>query len=135
MNVCNSKKNTITTNICQRANTYAEQGAVKLIAALERQHAEMMKMLSRITLTKDQTSPNVGKLEISNLKNKDPENNNRFDESGYAYFRGKHRGPQNYERFGETYPNDNGNKGGYQGSNHRMRNLKMPLFNGGDAYG
>ncbi|PWA91318.1 Ty3/gypsy retrotransposon protein [Artemisia annua] len=131
----------------------SELGAVKseLSTAMEQQFSEVMKMLSAIKLSNEQSSPKVGSSGDYIPVNEGPKRSStKFDDLGFPFLPNKEKpegsnrggkGPRNdsrfedYVRFEESGALHHGNRGNFHGSDYRMRKLKMPLFDGEDSHG
>ncbi|GJW59532.1 hypothetical protein Tco_0108867 [Tanacetum coccineum] len=127
----------------------SELGAVepKLCASM----AEMMKMLSTIKLSNEQSSPKVGSSRAYMAVNEGPNRLSlKFDDLGFPIpsFKEKPKGSnhggkclenenriEEYTPFKEPGMLHHGNRSNHHGSNYRMRKLKMSLFDGEDSNG
>ncbi|GKE26603.1 ankyrin repeat-containing protein, partial [Tanacetum coccineum] len=92
------------------------------LGAAESKLSEMMKMLSAIKLSHEQSSPKEGSPGVTQqlTRGKGLEKEDPFEE--YAQFEG---------------PNElhHGNRSNHHGSDYRIRKLKIPLFKGEDPHG
>ncbi|GJU79908.1 hypothetical protein Tco_1282273 [Tanacetum coccineum] len=145
------------TEVNERLNKFStELGAVRselgaVESKLSASTAEMMKMLSTIKLSNEQSSPKVGSSGAYMTVNDGHKRSSlKFDDLGFPipHFKenleGSNRrgkGLENENHFEEYTPFEEsgtlhyGNRSDHHGSDYRMRKLKMSLFDGEDSHG
>lgn len=134
-------------------NFSKELGAVKseLSTAMEQRFAEVMKMLSAIKLSNEQSSPKMGLTgDYIPVNEGLKHSSTKFDDLGFPFTTNKDqpegsnrggKGPRSdncfeeFVRFEESGTLHHSNRGNFHGSDYRMRKLKMPLFDGEDSHG
>lgn len=134
-------------------NFSKELGAVKseLSTGMEQRFAEVMKMLSAIKLSNEQSSPKMGLTgDYIPVNEGLKHSSTKFDDLGFPFTTNKDKpevsnrggkGPRSdnrfeeYVRFEESGTLHHSNRGNFHGSDYRMRKLKMPLFDGEDSHG
>ncbi|GKD91842.1 ankyrin repeat-containing protein, partial [Tanacetum coccineum] len=129
-----------------------EVGTVKQeLGAVRSELSEIIKVLSTLKLSNEQSSPKGGSSRTYIVVNKGPKRSTlKFDDIGFPIppskgqlYGSNRRGKglvnensfEDYSQFEESNTLHHGNKSNHHWADYRMLKLKMPLFDGEDSHG